>query len=118
MKKTMLAGAAMVAGAFLIHGTIPPAHADALTFIQGLNDAGMIVYDTSQALSVGTAICNALDTTNGETVAQNWFRISLRTEVPTITVAREWVIIAVQELCPWQDHTGQATQTDFGPYRA
>lgn len=114
-EKIILGSMSAVAGITAMLIATPPAHADALTFIQGLNDNGIMVYDTSRALTVGTAICNALNTTNGVDVARNLYRISSFSDVPTPEVAAIWVVIAAQELCPWQDHSGTSnSQSSIG----
>jgi hypothetical protein len=83
------------------------AKADALSFIQSLNNHGMSVYDTTTALTWGAAICEALNTTNGADVVANFYRVT-NSDIPDMYTAGVWVTVAVEELCPWHDHRGVA----------
>jgi hypothetical protein len=99
----------------------PKCKADSLSFIQALNDNGIVVYDTSKALSAGVAICNALETTNGVDVARNLYRITSYSDVPTPAIAAVWVIVSAQELCPAMDHSTNGSSGGGavgGPFRA
>lgn len=76
----------------------------ALDYLTALTNSGMTVYNTTAALNTGYAICTALDTTRGDLVAQNLFRVTTWADVPNITTAQVIVIVAASTLCPWQIH--------------
>jgi Protein of unknown function (DUF732) len=96
---------AMTFGAVLAGATIGTgiAKADDLTFIQALNNHGIIVYDASIAVGWGHAICLALNQATGDVVAANFYRIT-NGDVPDINTAAVWVVVSVEQLCPYQDH--------------
>lgn len=102
-------------GAILAGATLglaaPDARATPLTFVQALNDAGIVVYDATSAISSGYRICDALNHGNGEQVAQQVFTHTTWADVPDLNTARVWVVTSVEQLCPWQDHRGQAVAT-------
>lgn len=100
--------AAFTAAASIIL-TAPAAGASPLSYLQALNNHNIIVYDTAQALSTGWAICNALNHADGAEVAHWVFANTTWADVPTIQVAATWVIIAADELCPWQYHPAGRT---------
>lgn len=82
-----------------------PAHADPeADFLKLLTDSGITVYSADMALFTGQSICTALETTNGAIVAENLYKISMRSEVPTRDTADVWVMVAGATLCPWQFH--------------
>lgn len=73
----------------------PPANATPMGYLQALNDRGITVTDTTQALTMGYAVCAALNSNTGDVVAES----------PEMAVAV--VVTAVEQLCPWHDHRGQ-----------
>lgn len=85
----------------------PQAHATPLSFIQALNDNGIVVYDTASALTTGYSICDALNEYNGAEIAEELYTGTSYTEVPTREVAAAWVVVSVHELCPQHDHSGR-----------
>jgi hypothetical protein len=93
---------AITAGATIGTGV---AKADDLTFIQALNNHGIVIYDTATAVNWGHAICLALNKTTGDVVAGNFYRIT-NGDIPDIGTAAMWVVVSVEQLCPWQDHRG------------
>jgi hypothetical protein len=105
MKTTTILAAALTAAAL---ATAAPAQADpsadALAYLQRLNDMGFATYDTAWAVASGYVICDQLNYASGEQVAQDVFSRSSSTDTPTIDWARAWVIAAVDTLCPWQYH--------------
>lgn len=102
-RRLVLAGlGGMIAAATITTGV---AKADpALDYLTALTNSGMTVYNTTAALNTGYAICSALDTTRGDIVAQNLFRVTTWADVPDITTAQVIVIVAASTLCPWQVH--------------
>jgi len=84
----------------------PDADASPLSFLQSLNNRGISVYDTSKALGTGLAICQTLETYNGADVAEAVYQVG-GDDVPTRDVAVLWLVTAVEELCPWQDHRNE-----------
>jgi len=81
---------------------------DDTDYLQALNNSGLTVYDTGEAIATGHTICTMLQTANGNTVAAYVFTHTSWTDVPTITVAEVMVLDAVANLCPEQYHPGQA----------
>lgn len=82
-------------------------------YLQLLNDAGLVVYDTTAALNTGHAICTALNTTRGDVVAQNLFLNTTWADIPNQATADTVVVLAGTALCPWQFHPERST----GPLR-
>jgi hypothetical protein len=80
-------------------------------YLQLLNQAGLVVYDTSMALNTGYAICDAFNTTRGDVVARNLFLHTTWTDVPDMATANAWVVIAGSTLCPWQFHPERVVQS-------
>lgn len=83
-------------------------------FFDTLMDGGITIYDAGTAVARGYQVCEALNHANGEAVAWAIYRAANYTEVPTIGVARLWVIAAATSLCPWHFHPErlmQAAQT-------
>jgi hypothetical protein len=108
MKKitiTTLAAATIAAAAL---GLAAPAQADSMSYIEALNAHGIQVYDIDLTLQWGHDICAALPTTNGEQVAENFYRIT-NGDVPNMANAETIVVLAAQNLCPSQWHGGSAT---------
>lgn len=103
--------AATAAGAVLAGTGIAyagAARADSVTFLQSLNNNGITIYDASTAVANGWAICDQLNTANGLEVI-DWVYVNTSwSDVPTRQTAAVWVFSAVNELCPWHDHRGQA----------
>jgi Protein of unknown function (DUF732) len=81
----------------------PTANADEMSFLQGLNNRGIYVYNAALAIASGYQICNHLDANGGDGVETvNWaYWTSPYSYVPTRTVAYMWVQAAVGNLCPW-----------------
>lgn len=96
---------ALICTGMLLPGLLfpPAAKADGLTFLQALNNHGIVVYDTARALTWGQAICTALNQTTGDVVAANFYRIT-NSDIPDMNTALTWVVVSVEQLCPWQDH--------------
>lgn len=90
-------------------GLAAPARADDMSYIRALTDNGITVYNVDLALHTGHSICTALDTTNGAVVANNLYKQATWGDVPNMNVANTIVVLAAQELCPWNDHTGHLT---------
>lgn len=84
----------------------PVAHADDQGF---LNDANALGWHASRGnaglLANGYQVCDMLNSTTGDKVAAYVYR---NTDYSvTRADALEFVIIAVNNLCPWHDHRGQ-----------
>lgn len=74
-------------------------------FFDALMAGGITIFDAGVAVDRGYGICAAFDEgANGEAVAQRIFKVADYAEVPTIDVARVWVIAAGTALCPWHYH--------------
>jgi hypothetical protein len=92
------------AGALIAAGlvTAGEAHASPETnYLSSLNNMGIVIYDTQAALNTGYAICEAFNTTRGDVVAENLYRVTPFAEIPTREVAAAWVVVAGATLCPW-----------------
>lgn len=87
--------------AALFAGSEADAHADAMTFLQALNNAGIWVYDATTAVKTGALICTELNTKTGDVVAAELYQ---NPEIYTFEQAATWVVAAVENLCPYQDH--------------
>ncbi|MGV0794406.1 DUF732 domain-containing protein [Mycolicibacterium sp. XJ1819] len=99
------AALAVTAGLGLVFA--PAAEADELSFLQALNDNGIVVYDTAAALSNGYLACSMLDTNTGDVVATEI--LYYFPSEATINSAATLVIVAAQELCPWHWHPAGVT---------
>jgi hypothetical protein len=87
-------------------GAAPAAHADAQNFLDDLYNHGWYSHGGDAGLVAnGYQVCRMLNTMNGTTVAdlvyQNTGSSVSRTD------AAEFVILAVQDLCPYQDRRNQ-----------
>lgn len=90
-------------------GWAADAHASPETdYLDALNSAGIVVYDTSAAITTGYAICEAFNTVTGDVVARNLFTITSWADVPDMATAEAWVVIAGMTLCPWHYHPERA----------
>lgn len=99
--------AATLSGAALFGG-VGSAHADDVSFLRTMAADGFTDgAGGSHLLHNGYAVCDALNYANGEVVAhQVW--LSPKTDFSSEQVAKMFVVDAVTELCPWQDHSGNA----------
>mgnify|MGYP003504813179 FL=1 len=96
----LVGAGAMIAAAGLV--TAGEAHASPETnYLSSLNNLGIVIYDTQAALNTGYAICEAFNTTRGDVVAENLYRVTPFAEIPTREVAAAWVVVAGATLCPW-----------------
>jgi len=84
----------------------PDADADAMSYLQSLNNHGLTVYDTTYALQSGYLICQMLGQTTGDVVAAYVFTHSSWADVPDLDTAATMVIVSAEELCPQYDHRG------------
>jgi hypothetical protein len=94
-------------GATLAAGTLGTGIAKATPesdFLQVLLNGGVTVYNVGAAVNRGYSICSALNSVNGEDLAAAIYKVGSADEIPTIDVARLWVMAAVIGLCPWQNH--------------
>lgn len=100
----------MALGAILVAPMVSPpiANADEMSYIQNLNNRGIIVYDVTKALSSGYRTCEMLNYANGVDVVTWTFANSSWSDIPTMSVAANAVFAAVEELCPWHDHRSSA----------
>lgn len=94
--------------ATLLGVTAAPAQATPLGYLQALNRIGLVVYDANQAVRYGEAICNELNYATGDVVAADVYTSTTWADVPNVAVAAAMVFAAVENLCPWHDHRGQA----------
>lgn len=92
--------AVAAAGAALLAS--PDADVSPLTYLQVLNNRGLVVTDTAAAITTGYTICTALDTQRGDVVAARVY--AELEDVDTIDQAAIMVVTSVEELCPWHDH--------------
>jgi hypothetical protein len=74
-------------------------------FLGGLNAHGIVVYDTGMALNTGYIICDTLNSTTGDVVAEALYQVT-NGDIPDRYTANVWVIEAVSHLCPWHDRQG------------
>lgn len=79
-------------------------------YLTDLTDAGLIVYDTTAALSTGYAVCQAFNTTTGDIVAENLYRNTTWADVPNKQTAAAIVVAAGMNLCPWHFHPERSSQ--------
>lgn len=94
-----------LAAAALSIGLASPASADSeLGFLSELNGFGIVINNAPIALTRGYQICNTLKTIPAEQVAV-LFYTKMDDEVPTVEVARWWVLSASDQLCPWAQVT-------------
>lgn len=82
------------------------ANDDQLIYLQLLNLRGITVHNTAAALQTGYVICDALNYATGDVVAYELWRATSWAEIPTISMAGDVVVSAVEGLCPWHDHRG------------
>ena len=75
-----------------------------MKFLDELTDLGLVITDTSAAVTFGHAICTALDTNSGTTVADYIFAHTSWADVPDLLTAQTIVVAAADTLCPWQYH--------------
>lgn len=99
MGKYLFGGIAAVFAAIL---SAAPARADDIAFLNALNNAGIVVYDTQMAITTGYRICSALAVTNGQDLMYQML------DSPDINgnlaTANAWVVAAGFNLCPWMYH--------------
>lgn len=86
----------------------PPAHADSSSFLDSIHELGWYnrVSGDVGLLNQGYAVCAAMDDgANGVQVAR---AIYANTDLSvSIDDAGEFVIVAVENLCPYHDHRSQ-----------
>lgn len=82
-----------------------------LEFLNDLNNGGLVVYDTAQALRTGHWICGQLDFRNGAAVANDIWTQTSWSDVPSPEYALVWVVAAAVDLCPWNYHPARASST-------
>lgn len=87
-------------------GWATEAHADELSYLQLLNQRGLVVWDTAQALRTGWALCDALNTYTGDIVGEAFYQVT-DASVPDRATAGIWLLSAVEGLCPWHDHRNE-----------
>ena len=91
-------GAAIAIGSLTGAGT---ASADSGTrFLDQLNDYGIHVYDSSQAIATGHRLCNEMYYASGYAVANRLYRTTSWSDVPNRETARLWVGAAADNFCP------------------
>lgn len=84
----------------------PTAHADNQSFLTDLYAHGWYAHrGDAGLLSNGYQVCSMLNTTTGDHVAEYVYRNT--DQSVTVADALEFVVLAVQDLCPWHDHRGQ-----------
>lgn len=106
----MLAGlGAVIAGAFIGTGV---AHADSMGYLNALESHGITVYSPGDEVAAGYRICNELNIATGDVVAARVYNTFV--DVTTMRQAEIMVIDSVENLCPWQDHRGQASAPSNG----
>ena len=105
MRKKKIVASVAVAAVSAV-GWAAPASASEYTFLQALNNDGILIYDTGQALVSGWAICSLLDEYTGDVVVEAFYEATTN-DVPDRYTAGIWVVNAVEQLCPWHDHRGQ-----------
>lgn len=93
-------GATIAGAALTVAG---PAKATPMSYLQALNDHGITVTDTTDALTMGYVVCTALSQANGADVAAALYR---NTDIATPDMAAMVVVVAVEQLCPQHDHRG------------
>jgi hypothetical protein len=98
MGKYLFGGVAAVSAAIL---SATPARADDIAFLNALNNAGIVVYDTQMAITTGYRICSALAVTNGQDLAYQMYG---GPDVPDLPTANAWIVAAGFNLCPWMYH--------------
>lgn len=104
MKRLLLLIPAAIMGAGIL---APPVHADTgneLAYLQLLNYNGITVTDATRAILTGYAVCDAMNTMNGEDIAAYIFTHSTWAETPNLETAGAIVTSAGQALCPWHFH--------------
>lgn len=99
----------MAIGALLAAGGMATARADSseTAFLDTLTDSGVQVYDASQAVETGWAICEAFETVNGADVARYIYANTTYADVPDLATAQVWVVAAGMTLCPWHNHANR-----------
>lgn len=100
-------------GALLAAGGMATARADSgeTAFLDTLTDSGIEVYDASQAVATGWAICKAFEVANGRVVAEFIYGNTTYSDVPDMATAELWVIAAAYNLCPQHVHAPQTART-------
>lgn len=109
MKRTLVG---TIGAALATIALAAPAHASPDSdLLQDLRNAGF--YNTnpagnSQLVYDAHRVCTYLDTTNntGEDIAQQIF---VNSQLASITQARQFVMIAVDNLCPQFNHNGESS---------
>lgn len=77
-----------------------PANADTTAFLSRVTQLGFVITDTQTVLTLGVRICDVLGVESAEDAAQ-----VLHEAIPdtlTIAMARNLVLAANDELCPWR----------------
>lgn len=115
VRKLLVAG---IAGACVVAAgcTAGECRADSWTFLQRMNQQGYLVYDTAAAVTSGWQICSMIDGgMDGAEVARSVYVNSSWADIPNMWVAEEWVVTAVEELCPEFDHRGESAPAPVPP---
>ena len=82
----------------------PEAGASTGTYLQALNDRGLVITDTATMIKTGFLVCTALNDTNGaDVIAALVNKVGYSNNEAGIIL-----VSAVEELCPWHDHRGEA----------
>lgn len=105
--KTLAASGVLAAASV---GLAPVAQADEAGYVRDLRNNGWVITNPVSAIGVGYAICEQLNYSNGEEVAEVIYTNTPTSVTPTPDDARIWVIIAVAELCPWHYHGADESQ--------
>lgn len=111
MKRLLIA--AMVPAAALL--LAPQASADNSTYLQALTRRGMVITKADNMIIQGNLVCYQLNSSTGDVVVANYLEAVVGYDAFE-SAAILWS--AVEELCPWHDHRGQATSVKLPPRTA
>jgi len=90
----------------LLVGQASAAHADVGAFLEDMNDLGWYAaHGEAGLVASGYQVCRMLEQTTGDVVANYVYRHTDNTV--NRHDAAEFVLVAVQNLCPQHDHRGQ-----------
>lgn len=107
--RRLLLGVALggvLAAGFIANAT--PAHADVQDFLYDVHASGWTASRGDAGLVAnGYRVCQMLNSTTGDVVARYVYENT--DQSVTRADALEFVIISVQDLCPWHDHRGQGS---------